>query len=40
MLQCVCVVQKEDPMNARKIAEFIEKLVKLKDVNAPFEIVS
>jgi len=27
-------------MNAAKIAEFIEKLVKLKEVNAPFDIVS
>lgn len=31
--------QKEDPKNAAKIAEFIEKLVKLKEVNSPFEII-
>lgn len=31
--------QKEDPENATKIAEFIEKLVKLKEVNSPFEII-
>lgn len=31
--------QKEDPKNAAKIAEFIEKLVKLKEVITPFEII-
>jgi len=40
VLHCVDVIQKEDPENAAKIAEFIEKLVKLKEVNVPFEIVS